>query len=111
LRPCGWQLLSAGRIKARGEGRDAYAYRAQRLELPEGVEAQALAAAWLAELGGPIAGAKTPPIENPYRGEKSPTPAPPPLPPPIWRRLQARAVAIPWPSAPPPPRSAALAGA
>ena len=111
LEACGWELLSAGRIKARGDERDAYCYRAQRLELPEGVEAQALAAAWLAELGGPIAGAKTPPIEIPYRGEKSPTPAPPPLPPPIWRRLQARAVAIPWPSAPPPPRSAALAAA
>lgn len=111
LEACGWELLSAGRIKARGDERDAYCYRAQRLELPEGVEAQALAAAWLAELGGPIAGAKTPPIEIPYRGEKSPTPAPPPLPPPIWRRLQAPAVAIPWPSAAPPPRSAALAAA
>ena len=109
MRPCGWQLLSAGRIKARGEGRDAYAYRAQRVELPEGVEAQALAAAWLAELEGPTAGAKTPPTWIPCRGQKSPTP-PPSSPPPRRHRWPLAPVPlIPWASAPPPPRSEALA--
>ena len=102
LEACGWKLAIAGRIKARGDERDAYCYRAERLELPEGVEALALAAAWLAELEGPTAGAKTPPIEILCRGQKSPTPSPPPLPPPNWRHLQARAVAIPWPAPPPP---------
>jgi len=108
LEACGWQLLSAGRIKARGEGRDAYAYRAQRVELPEGVEAQALAAAWLAELEGPTAGAKTPPTWIPCRGEKSPTP-PPSGPPPHHHRWPLAPVPlIPWGAAFPPPRSAVL---
>jgi uncharacterized protein YgfB (UPF0149 family) len=44
LRAVGWELVSDGRIKARGGGRDGYTYRAQRVALPEGVEAQALAA-------------------------------------------------------------------
>jgi hypothetical protein len=109
LAACGWRLEQAGRIKARGTDRDAYTYRAQRLALPAGVDAAALAAAWLAELGGPITGAKSSPMEILCRGEKSPTPAPPPLPSPIWRHLQARAVAIPWPAPPAPPRSAAQA--
>lgn len=114
LRAVGWELQAAGRIKARGAGRDAYTYRARRLALPDGVDAQTLAAVWLAELEAPIAGAKSSPIGILCRGEKSPTPAPPPQPPPIWRHLQARAVAIPWPSppsAPPPPRSLALIAA
>lgn len=111
LAACGWRLEQAGRIKVRGAERDAYTYRAQRLALPDGVEAQALAAVWLAELGAPIAGAKSSPTGILFRGEKSPTPAPPPQPPPIWRHLQARAVVIPWPSPPPPPRSAALIAA
>ena len=111
LAACGWRLEQAGRIKARGTDRDAYTYRAHRLALPAGVDAAALAAAWIAELAAPIAGAKSSPMEILCRGEKSPTPAPPPLPPPIWRHLQARAVAIPWPSAHPPPRSVALAEA
>jgi hypothetical protein len=75
------------------------------------VDAAALAAAWIAELGAPIAGAKSSLGRKLSWGEKSPTPAPPPQPPPIWRHLQARAVAIPWPSAPPPPRSAPLIAA
>jgi len=107
LAAVGWRLEQAGRIKARGAERDAYTYRAQRLALPEGVDAQALAAAWIAELEAPIAGAKSSPTEIQYRGEKSPTGPPRP----IWRHLQARAVAIPWPSAPPPPRSAPLIAA
>jgi hypothetical protein len=111
LAACGWRLEQAGRIKARGAGRDAYTYRAHRLALPAGVDAAALAAAWIAELGAPIAGAKSSPIGILCRGEKSPTPAPPPQPPPSWRHLQARAVAIPWGSAPPPPQFAALAAA
>ncbi|MCP9910245.1 DUF3854 domain-containing protein [Cyanobium sp. BA20m-p-22] len=111
LQACGWRLEQAGRIKARGTDRDAYTYRAHRLALPAGVDAEALAAAWIAELGAPIAGAKSSPIEILCRGEKSPTPAPPPQPPPIWRHLQARAVAIPWPSPPLKPRSVALAAA
>ena len=108
LQACGWRLEQAGRIKARGTDRDAYTYRAHRLALPAGVDAAALAAAWIAELGAPIAGAKSSPIGILCRGEKSPTPAPPPLPPPIWRHLQARTVAIPWPS---PPRAAPLVAA
>jgi hypothetical protein len=107
LEACGWQLVSAGRIKTRGEGRDAYAYRAQRLALPKGVEAQSLAAAWLAELEGPTAGAKTPPTKKPCRGEKSPTPPPSGPPPHRHRWPLALVPLIPWAAAPPPPRSAA----
>jgi hypothetical protein len=106
LEACGWQLVNAPRIKTRGENRDAYAYRAQRLELPEGVEALALATAWLAELEGPITGAKTLPTEKPYRGEKSPSP---PRRPPLPHHHPwplAPVPLIPWASAPPPPRSA-----
>ncbi|MCP9905552.1 DUF3854 domain-containing protein [Cyanobium sp. BA5m-10] len=101
LSACGWRLEQAGRIKARGTDRDAYTYRAHRLALPAGVDAAALAAAWIAELGAPIAGAKSSLGRKLSWGEKSPTPAPPPLPPPIWLDLQARGVAIPWPPAPP----------
>ena len=108
LQACGWRLEQAGRIKARGTDRDAYTYRAHRLALPLGVDAAALAAAWIAELGAPIAGAKSSPIEILCRGEKSPTTPTAPAPPPIWRHLQARAVAIPWPS---PPRAAPLVAA
>jgi hypothetical protein len=107
LEACGWQLVSAGRIKTRGEGRDAYAYQAQRLALPKGVEAQALAAAWLAELEGPTAGAKTPPTEKPCREQKSPTPPPSGPPPHRHRWPLAPVPLIPWVWAPPPPRSAA----
>jgi len=92
LEACGWKVVLAGRIKTRGEGRDVYAYRAQRLALPEGVEALALAAAWLAELEGLAAGAKTPPTWILCRGQKSPTP-PPSGPPPHRHR---------WPLAPVP---------
>ena len=59
---------AAGRIKARGGGRDAYTYSAA----PLGVDAQALAAVWLAELNAPIAGAKSSPIDKTYREEKNP---------------------------------------
>ena len=107
----GWRLERAGRIKARGAGRDAYTYRAERLALPEVVSADALAAAWLTALEAPEAGAKSPPIQNPYREEKSPT-AEPSEPPPPPRPLQLRrAVPIPWAAAPPPLRSAALIAA
>jgi hypothetical protein len=102
LAAVGWRLERAGRVKARGGERDALTYRAQRLALPEGVEAQALAAVWLAELQTPTAtapaGALFAPIENLCRAEKCPTPPPPPRPWPL-----AAPVLIPW--ATPPPRS------
>ncbi|MBU6353391.1 MAG: DUF3854 domain-containing protein [Cyanobacteria bacterium REEB498] len=110
LKACGWKLEQAGRIKSRGTDRDAYRYTAQRVALPKGVQAEALAAAWLAELAG--AGAKTAPIGVLCRGRFSPTPAAPPprpAPPPFWQRLQGLARRIPWPSAPPPRRPAGFA--
>ena len=55
LEACGWRLEQAGRIKARGTDRDAYTYRAQRVALPEGVDAKDLEAVWLAELTAPVA--------------------------------------------------------
>ena len=110
LAACGWELKQAGRIKARGAERDVLTYRAQRVALPEGVTAETLAAAWLAELQAAApAGALFAHTEKPCRGKKCPTP-PPGTPPPRPPALQLRrAVAIPWGSAPPPPRSAALA--
>lgn len=112
LAACGWTLQRAGRLKARGAERDAYCYRAQRVALPEGVDPAALASAWLAELKRPCRpGAKTPPTEKSHRGCFGPT-APPPPPLPVLKRWPlAPVVAIPWPAAPPPPRSAALAAA
>jgi hypothetical protein len=77
LAACGWQLQRAGRIKARGEGRDAYTYRAAPIALPEGINAEALAAVWLAELQAQPTGAKSPPTGFEYRGEKSPSASPP----------------------------------
>lgn len=47
LRAVGWELKRDGRIKARGSDRDAYQYRAERMALPAGVDAEALAAGWL----------------------------------------------------------------
>jgi hypothetical protein len=110
LEACGWKLETAGRIKSRGTDRDAYTYKAQRVALPAGVQAEALAAAWLAELVA--AGAKSAPTGNLYRGSFSPTPAAPPprhSPPPFWQRLQALARHIPWPGAPPSRRPAGFA--
>ena len=78
LQACGWDLVSAGRIKARGAGRDAYTYRAEPIALPLGVDVEALAAVWLAELQAQPAGAKSSPIGILCRGEKSPTASPPP---------------------------------
>ena len=115
LQACGWELKRAGRIKARGADRDALTYQAHRLALPEGLAAETLAAAWLAELQAAAAaapaGALLAPTEKPYWGEKCPPPPPsgPPPPPPRWPL--APVVGIPWGSAPPPPRSAALAAA
>ena len=116
LAACGWKLERAGRVKARGTDRDALTYRATRQALPEGVNPEALAAVWLAELQTAAAtapaGALFAPIEKPCRGEKCPTRSPSHPPP---RRLPwplAPVVAIPWPGPPPrPPRSAALAAA
>ena len=107
----GWRLERAGRIKARGAGRDAYTYRAERLTLPEVVNAEALADAWLAALEAPEAGAFFAPIQNPCREEKSPTAAPSDPPPPPRPLQLRRAVPIPWAAALPPPRSAALIAA
>jgi hypothetical protein len=103
LEAIGWKLKQSGRIKARGDDRDAYVYAAQREALPEGVEPQALAAAFLAELREPLAGrkggAKKALTEILCRGEKSPNRPPDP---PLLLPLRP-AAAIPWVSGPPRP--------
>jgi len=105
LEAIGWRLEQTGRIKARGTSRDAYTYSARREALPEGVEAEALAAAWLAELRQSLAGrrggAKNAPIEIVRRGEKSPNRPPDPPPPPLRLVPLQPAAAIPWISGPP----------
>ncbi|MFN9545876.1 MAG: DUF3854 domain-containing protein [Cyanobacteriota bacterium] len=108
LRAVGWELLSAGRIKTRGDDRDAMAYRATPVALPEGIDREALAAAWLAELAAVAGstGALFTHTENPYMGRKCPTPPPPAAPPPPMPRASAPPAALPWHTAPPPPRSA-----
>lgn len=103
LAAVGWKLDRAGRINTRTAERGALTYRAQGLALPEGVDPQALAAAWLAELQAPTAGALFAPIRNPYRGRKCATgapaaPPPPPRPPRPWPLIAA--AAIPWPFRP-----------
>ena len=103
LHACGWKLEQAGRIRTRGADRDAYTYTAQRVALPAGVDARALAAAWLEALRRPAppGGAKTPLTEKTCKGEKSPN-HPPPL---LNRWPLAAVVAIPWAAGPPaPPR-------
>ena len=76
LRAVGWQLVQHGRIKARGEGRDQYLYTAEPVPVPLGVDADALAAAWLAELQATTdpgaGGAFFAPEEKNNRGGKSP---------------------------------------
>lgn len=104
LAAVGWKLERAGRINTRTAERGALTYRAQGLALPEGVDHKALAAAWLAELQAPTAGALFAPIRNPYRGRKCATgataaPPPPPRPARPWPLIAA--AAIPWPSRPP----------
>jgi hypothetical protein len=105
LRAVGWELVSVGRVKARGEDRDAYTYRASWQALPEGVNPEALAAAFLAELQEPEQhrepGAKNHPIGFLCRAKKSPSAAAhPPL-----ARLRPlnlrRAAAVPWIGRPP----------
>lgn len=111
LRAVGWELQKAGRVKARGAERDAYTYRAERVALPAGVDAEALAAAWLEALRRPPVppGAKSPPIEKPCMGQKSPSAPPGPPPPPRISWPPAAVVPIPWAAGPPkPPRSAPL---
>jgi len=96
LRAVGWKLERVGRIKARTEGdRDAYTYKAERLALPNGVDPEALAALWLAELRE--GGAKNNPIKKTHRVKKSPNTSPAFL----QRWPLAPVVAIPWPSGPP----------
>ncbi|MFM7676145.1 MAG: DUF3854 domain-containing protein [Synechococcus sp.] len=100
LRACGWRLERAGRVKARGVGRDALIYRAHPLALPEGVRAEALAAAWMGELQAPASvrsgGALFALTEKTCREQKCPTLwTPPPSPAPRSRSL-APAAAIPW---------------
>jgi len=91
LKACGWDLKRAGRIKARGEGRDAYTYRAAPIALPEGVNTEALQAIWLAELDQ-VTGAKTSPTEELCREKKSPTRRPAsPTPPHTPKRFRAMA--------------------
>jgi hypothetical protein len=108
LRAVGWELLSAGRIKTRSEARDAMAYRAAPVALPEGIDREALAAAWLEELAAVArsTGALFTHTENPYMGRKCPTPPPPAAPPPRIPWPAAQSAALPWHTAPPPPRSA-----
>jgi hypothetical protein len=76
LRAVGWRLIQHGRIKARGEERDLYLYTAEPMAVPLGVDAGALAAAWMAELQATNdpepGGAFFAPKEKNYRGEKSP---------------------------------------
>jgi hypothetical protein len=109
LRACGWELQRAGRCHGNG----ALTYRAQRVALPEGVSAEALAAAWRAELQAPAgprsAGAFFAPTENPYRGEKCSAWRPPTPTPPQRAWPLARVPSIPWPATASPPRSLALA--
>jgi hypothetical protein len=107
LQAIGWRLEKAGRIHARGTDRGAYTYRAQRLALPEGVDAEALAEVWLAQLRQPLAdrpgGAFSSPIEILHRGEKSATSDHGP---PRSGRIPwplAAVVAIPWAAGPPAP--------
>ena len=111
LQACGWKLQRVGRIKARGARRDALTYRAQRLALPEGVDAKALAAAWLAELQAAATGALFAPTGDFCRGRKCPTPADHGPPPHRHRWPLAPAPLIPWASSPPPPRSVTLVAA
>jgi hypothetical protein len=105
LRAMGWKLQKAGRIRARGADRDVYAYTAERLALPAGVDAVTLAAAWLEALRRSVpTGAKNAHIEDPYKGEKSPGsgpagPAPQHRPSPRWPLVAV--VSIPWTPAPP----------
>jgi hypothetical protein len=105
LAAVGWKLQKVGRIKARGGERDAYTYRAERVTLPAGVDALALASAWLEALRRPALppGAKSPHIEKPCMGEKSPRPAHAPPPRPLLRWPLAAVVRIPWAAGPPPP--------
>ncbi len=105
LQAIGWRLEKAGRIHARGADRGAYTYRAQRLALPEGVEAQALAEVWMTQLRQPLAdrraGAFSSPIEVLHRGEKSATSDHGP---PRSGRIPwplAAVVSIPWAAGPP----------
>jgi hypothetical protein len=104
LTAVGWKLQKVGRIKARGGERDAYTYRAERVALPAGVDALALAAAWLEALRRPVlpAGAKSPHIEKSCMGEKSPSSAHAPPPRPLLRWPLAAVVSIPWAAGPPP---------
>jgi hypothetical protein len=96
LHAVGWELQRVGRIKARKEGdRDAYIYKAERVALPNGVDPEALAALWLAELRE--GGAKNNPIKKTHRVKKSPNTSPAFL----QRWPLAPVVAIPWPSGPP----------
>lgn len=85
LQAIGWELKRAGRCHGNG----ALKYQAERIALPAGVSAEALADAWLEALEAPITGALSAPIEKPYRGEKCSAP------PPRWPI--APVVAIPWP--------------
>jgi hypothetical protein len=98
LAACGWKLKQAGRIRTRGADRDTYTYTAQRMALPAGVDAQALAAAWLEALRRPAppGGAKNAHTEKTCKGEKSPS-HPPPL---LNRWPLVPAVAIPWAAGP-----------
>ncbi len=65
LEAIGWRLERAGRIHARGVDRGALTYRAARVALPDGVNPEALAAAWLAELLTPVEARFTRPPDSP----------------------------------------------
>jgi hypothetical protein len=84
------------------------AYRAEPVALPEGVDREALEAVFLEELAAAAdsAGLVFTHTSNPCMGETQATPPPPPTPPPPMAWPSAPAAAIPWHTAPPPPRSA-----
>jgi hypothetical protein len=103
LRAVGWSLKRAGRIKTRTEGeRDACTYTAERVAIPSGVDPEALAGLWLAELRQ--GGAKNDPMEKPHRVEKCPSAPPRPMPGLLQGWAGVPIASIPWPSGPPRPR-------
>lgn len=103
LRAVGWQLERAGRVHARGADRGALTYRARRVALPQGVDADALSAVWLAELQSsaltPTGGALSAHRRKPSMGEKCASPPPTIRPFPLRRWPLARNLAIPWTAA------------
>jgi hypothetical protein len=102
LKACGWKLQQVGR----GHGSGPLTYRAQRVALPDGVNPEALAAAWLAELQASGDGAVFAPTDKPCRGKTAPLQPPPK--PPAARTVWLALIRTPQPhqiarTGPPPP--------